>query len=216
MIKQAIITLNYVKNNDELYTLLRQVCVTSIRDYARRMNVDFILMNNNNDGYDGTFNQFQCLDYLDYYDKIMYIDGDCYIPKFFNTNILTKIDINSIGISPKNRNDWYYIEKIDCWSIYAFIIFCVHRNMRHYYLSCKEDRENRYEEIFLNIAIQRNQLESCIYDLSYIQDSKFFPKQIKTNKIYHFRCNDKDVKLYRDLLIKNLKQLKIKSRSCQR
>ena len=101
--KQAIITLNYVKNNDELYILLRQICVTSIRDYARRMNVDFVLMNNNNNRYDGTFNQLQCLDYLDYYEKILYLDGDCYVPKSFNIDILYRNYANLIGTQKKKQ-----------------------------------------------------------------------------------------------------------------
>ena len=98
MNKYLIISLNYINNNNELYTLLRQVCIPSIKDYAKRMNIDFVLMNNNNAKYIGTGNQLQCIEYLDYYDKIMYLDGDCYIPKSFNVNLVDYVNNNEIGM----------------------------------------------------------------------------------------------------------------------
>lgn len=205
--KQAIITLNYVKNNDELYILLRQICVTSIRDYARRMNVDFVLMNNNNDRYDGTFNQLQCLDYLDYYEKILYLDGDCYVPKSFNIDILYRNYANLIGTQKKNKEDWLYIERDDCYLVYSFVIFCINRDMRHYFLTRRENRIDLCEEIYINKVIKNNCLDKFTYNLPYILDSKFFPKKIKNNKIYHFICNNMKTKFYRDILIKEMKEM---------
>lgn len=66
----------------------RCICAIYSRDYAKRINVDFILMNKNNDRMHNTWNQLQFLDYLKYYDRIAYIDGDCYIPKYCYHNFL--------------------------------------------------------------------------------------------------------------------------------
>ena len=130
--KQAIITLNYIINNDELYSLLRQVCVPSIRAYAKRMNIDFILMNNNNNIYNSKNKQLQCLEYLNYYDKILYIDGDCYIPKLFNINMFNRMNNNCksnnyIGMS-KNLFPTYHI-KGNCHIYYPFVILLVDKVM---------------------------------------------------------------------------------------
>ena len=86
--KLAIATLNYGYKENKWYQYMRDVFVSSIRDYAKRINVDFILMNNNNNRFIGTWNQLQFLDYLSYYDRIAYIDGDCYIPKYCYHNFL--------------------------------------------------------------------------------------------------------------------------------
>ena len=86
--KLAIATLNYGYKENKWYQYMRDVFVPSIRDYAKRINVDFILMNKNNDRMCDTWNQLQFLDYLKYYDRIAYIDGDCYIPKYCYHNFL--------------------------------------------------------------------------------------------------------------------------------
>ena len=206
MIKQAIITLNYVKNNDELYTLLRQVCVTSIRDYAKRMDIDFILMNNNNDRYDGTVNQFQCLEYLDYYDKIMYIDGDCYIPKLFNINILDMVNMNEIGLSkilqPYDYNDIY-----DCYIKYPFVILVITKNTRNIfkpYLKNITIITDKYEEILLNKIMQS--CEDKIAYLPYFKTYYFIP--LRHDIICHLLCNKNNIHKYKKILIDKLKNFK--------
>lgn len=90
--KQAIITLNYGYKTNMWYKYMRDLFIPSILQYAKRINVDFILMNNNNSKYFDTWNQLQFLEYLDYYDRVMYIDGDCYIPKLFRHNFFNKVD----------------------------------------------------------------------------------------------------------------------------
>ena len=96
--KRAIITLNYGYKTNIMYKYMREVFIPSIRDYARRIQVDFILMNNNNSKYYDTWNQLQFMDYLDYYDRVMYIDGDCYIPKYFYCNFFEIVPHDKIGI----------------------------------------------------------------------------------------------------------------------
>lgn len=96
--KQAIITLNYGYEINAWYKYMREVFIPSIKDYAKRINVDFILMNNNNNKYYNTWNQLQFMDYLDYYDRVMYIDEDCYIPKLFRYNFFNKVDNDKIGL----------------------------------------------------------------------------------------------------------------------
>lgn len=101
--KQAIITLNYGYETNAWYKYMREVFVPSIQQYAKRINVDFILMNNNNEKYYKTWNQLQFMDYLDYYDRVMYIDGDCYIPKLFRQNFFNKIEKDKIGLYENTR-----------------------------------------------------------------------------------------------------------------
>ena len=204
--KCAIISLNYIINNDELYTLLREICVHSIMKYAKRMSVDFILMNNNNNEYQGTSNQLQCIDYLFYYDKILYVDGDCYIPKNFNTHILNKIDNNVIGTTISR--DSPFIVEDNCYLKYRFVIFCIHKNMSHWFSTDKNNLIDLYEEIYINKIIQSNNLN--IKNLPYIHDIKYVPTRISNNTIYHFICNNKKrTHFYRNLIIKNIKKLKI-------
>ena len=96
--KQAIITLNYGYETNAWYKYMREVFIPSIKDYAKRINVDFILMNNNNSEYYNTWNQLQFLEYLDYYDRVMYIDGDCYISKFNKLNFFKIVSFDEIGL----------------------------------------------------------------------------------------------------------------------
>ena len=98
MEKLAIATLNYGYKKDKWYKYLRDQFIPSIRDYAKRINADFILMNNNNNRFIGTWNQLQFLDYLSYYDRIVYIDGDCYIPKYCYHNFFNNVPTNNIGL----------------------------------------------------------------------------------------------------------------------
>lgn len=120
--KYAVITLNFILNNDELYSLLRQVCVPSIRAYAKRMRYDFILMNNNTDKYTFKTKQLQCLDFLDYYDKILYIDGDCYIHKLFCIDLFNKTRNKNMGIT-FNTTSTYHAKKGGGGRLYK-IPFC--------------------------------------------------------------------------------------------
>ena len=96
--KLAIVTLNYGYEENKWYKYMRDVFVPSIRNYAKRINVDFILMNKNNDRLVDTWNQLQFLDYLKYYDRVMYIDGDFYIPKYFTYNYFEHTPTNKIGL----------------------------------------------------------------------------------------------------------------------
>ena len=145
--------MNYVKNNDSLYLTLREICVTSIKEYAKRLSVDFILMNNNNDRYDNKWNQLQSIEYLKYYDRIMYIDGDCYIPKYFNKNVFNLTKENEIGALVNINGYVNYIFTILSKSIHQIIlddfnIMGFNNIIQHF----------SNEEIFLNYIINKNKL----------------------------------------------------------
>ena len=202
MNKYLIISLNYINNNNELYTLLRQVCIPSIKDYAKRMNIDFVLMNNNNAKYIGTGNQLQCIEYLDYYDKIMYLDGDCYIPKSFNVNLLDYVNNNEIGmlraLSP------LYLKKQDCFINYPFVIFIIGKINKNLFISNDKDRKNKKEEIFINKIIDKNKKLIYVRDIPYIISRYLIPKY--NDKICHLLCNDEKIEKYKPILINQLKK----------
>ena len=105
---------------------MREVFIPSIKDYAKRINVDFILMNNNNSKYYNTWNQLQFMDYLDYYDRVMYIDGDCYVPKLFRSNFFNKIDKCKIGLYKTPL-----IRVPQC--IYTFTMMIINNKNRQYF-----------------------------------------------------------------------------------
>lgn len=211
--KQAIITLNYIINNDELYSLLRQICVASIRDYAKRMDIDFILMNNVNSRYDRTSNQLQCLEYLDYYDKIMYLDGDCYVPKLFNVNILDYVDEHEIGMQEAQK-PYDYDDRYDCYIKYLFVILVVNKYTREFLIDYKYKHYtilNQYEEIYLNKILQSITNKLQVHDLPFLRTYYFIPKRHDT--ICHLWCNKTEMYRYKEFLINSLKKVILKNKN---
>ena len=123
--KQAIITLNYGYETNAWYKYMREVFIPSIQQYAKRISVDFILMNNKNNRFYDTWNQLQFTEYLDYYDRVMYIDGDCYIPKLFRQNFFNKIEKEKIGLYENTK-------AIEPQCNLVFIAMLLNKSNRHY------------------------------------------------------------------------------------
>src|SRR5574344_904363 len=92
----AIITLNFGYKDNFYYRFLKDHIVPTIKDYANRIDTDFICMDRKPEKYNGTWNQLQFLEYFDIYDNIMYIDGDCFIPNNYNLNVFDIYDKNYI------------------------------------------------------------------------------------------------------------------------
>ena len=173
--KQAIITLNYGYETNMWYKYMREVFIPSIRDYAKRINVDFILMNNNNSKYYNTWNQLQFTEYLDYYDRVMYIDGDCYIPKFKKINYFDKVDFNKIGIY-KN----IYAPVYQCHS--SFILMLLSK-INRYFLTpppvCEQKHKWSNESDYI-CPMGKNMLNAC-----YTNEECFINECIYRYNIYY-------------------------------
>jgi hypothetical protein len=141
--KTAIITLNF--GELKFYKFLLDFAIPTMKDYADRIGSDFILMKDKPEKYNGTWNQLQCLEYLDYYDRICYFDGDIFINDKFNTNIFDIVPENYIGMEIHP----HIISK--CNKIFS--IFVV---------------DKKYKNIFTknipNIENQANTNYECIYD----------------------------------------------------
>ena len=153
--KQAIITLNYGYNENMWYKYMREIFIPSIKDYARRIQVDFILMNNNNNKYYNTWNQLQFLEYLDYYDRVMYIDGDCYIPKTFYYNYFNKVQQIKIAVSKDTFIKYPLPLQYLC--NLSFIVMLLNNQNRYFYYSLP------------NIFEQKKYIKhNCFYNLSQI------------------------------------------------
>ena len=207
--KQAIITLNYGYETNAWYKYMREVFIPSIRDYARRIQVDFILMNNNNNKYFDTWNQLQFMDYLDYYDRVMYIDGDCYIPKLFRYNFFN-ISSDKIGLYKKQFPETYQCDMV-------FVIMLVHAQYKLCFIPpiydeqkykyekfsnipCimgkyrKDDNCRVREECYINECVNKHNLKANIYYLTHLKTA---PHNYWLNKkmihdesnIYHIQLN---------------------------
>lgn len=158
--KQAIITLNYGYEINAWYKYMREVFIPSIRDYAKRINVDFILMNNNNSKYYNTWNQLQFMDYLDYYDRVMYIDGDCYVPKFNKLNFFEEVESDKIGVY---KNIFAKISQ--CHS--TFVSMVLNTNNTRYFTpppSIYEQKTKWIESSKYICPLGRNMLNACYAD----------------------------------------------------
>ena len=207
--KQAIITLNYGYETNAWYKYMREVFIPSIQQYAKRINVDFILMNNNNEKYYKTWNQLQFMDYLDYYDRVMYIDGDCYIPINFRINFFNKINFENIGIY-KNTNPLVS----QCNLIFVVVILSyINRqfftpppvNVQNYKYQRNSDficfmgkllKNSCYygEECYLNECINRYKLKEKIQYLTMLKVKPTFVLYLNdntlnklSNNIYHIQ-----------------------------
>ena len=207
--KQAIITLNYGYNKNMWYKYMREIFIPSIKDYAKRINVDFILMNNNNNKYFDTWNQLQFLEYLDYYDRVMYIDGDCYIPKLFRHNFFN-IPNNKIGLYKKQLP-----ETFQCNTVFVIMITQVQYKL-YFTLPTYHEQQYKYEkfsnvpcimgkyrkddncrvreECYVNECINTHNLHPKIYYLTHLKTT---PHNYRLNKkmiydesyIYHIQLN---------------------------
>jgi lipopolysaccharide biosynthesis glycosyltransferase len=83
--RKAIYTLNIPNRKNEIF----DVCVNSVREYAKRIGVDFIernsiqdhRMSNKNDYENIIMEKFYIYTLLRYYDRILYLDADILIKK---------------------------------------------------------------------------------------------------------------------------------------
>lgn len=204
--KLAIATLNYGYEENKWYQYMRDVFVPSIRDYAKRINVDFILMNKNNDRMCDTWNQLQFLDYLKYYDRVMYIDGDFYIPKYFTYNYFEHTPTDKIGLyivdleNDKMCNFPFIVMILNKYDKDLFIppsiyeqkynycfnsICLLDKNKpknKHFQCYCDNNpKEERFthEECYINICINRYNLKDRIHNLGdiIIKKRQFFLTQ---------------------------------------
>ena len=222
--KQAIITLNYGYETNMWYKYMREVFIPSIKDYAKRINVDFILMNNNNSKYYNTWNQLQFMDYLDYYDRVMYIDGDCYISKFNKLNFFKIVSFDEIGL----YKDIFAKNPI-CNNV--FIVMVIDKSNRIYFtpLPSVYDQKHKWEisseyicsfgrrmidacygdeECYINECIYLHKLKNKIthlINLKSIEYSPFLTKNMMSNKtdlIFHIKLQSTKIILSNDKFYK--------------
>ena len=210
--KQAIITLNYGYETNIWYKYMRKVFIPSIRNYSKRIHADFILMNDNNDRYFHTWNQLQLLEYLDYYDRVMYIDGDCYIPKTFRYNFFNVVPHDNIGLFENT-------EPIEHQCNLVFIVMLLSKINRIYFTpppvnEQKYKRTGKYnycsfgkplefacygrEECYINECINKYNIKYKIKYLSYLKNdneqtflSNYNISKFKLNNIFHINLNTK-------------------------
>lgn len=98
MTKYCVCTLHFNDYNNKYYSFLKEYAIPTIEAYAKRVGADFVLLDKNTEIYRGSWNQLRCLELLDSYDKIMYIDGDCFISESFSENIFDKVPYGCIGM----------------------------------------------------------------------------------------------------------------------
>ena len=225
--KIAIATLNYGYNKNLWYKYMRDMYIPSIRSYSKRINADFILMNNNNDRFIDTWNQLQFIEYLNYYDRVMYIDGDCYIPKYFNYNFFNNVTKNNIGLYQN-----IVPEVLECK--YTFVIMILDNFSKKYFtpppvneqkhkweniseyvcLMGKPIKDSCYqrEECYINECINRYKLHDKITKLEIVLKIKTSYLSVltqsmvfdKSNKyIYHAKNSERCV-FFQNKLNKNL------------
>ena len=228
--KIAIATLNYGYKENKWYKYLRDQFIPSIRDYAKRINADFILMNNNNNRFIGTWNQLQFLDYLSYYDRIAYIDGDCYIPKYCYHNFFNNVPTNNIGLY-----EYVFSEIKQCNN--TFVVMVLDKQYKNLFAPPPvSEQENKYisykgfclmgkqidnihnrcyqrEECYINECINRYKLNKFITHLTNLKTkyhNYFLTSSMiydKSNCFYHIQSSA--IKNEIKEIVANLKKEKI-------
>lgn len=226
MEKLAIATLNYGYKEDKWYKYLRDQFIPSICDYAKRINVDFILMNDNNGRFTGTWNQLQFLDYLNYYDRIVYIDGDCFIPKFFRYNFFNVVPYNNIGLyenifsEVKQCNHVFIVMVLNKYDRYLFTPPPVNMQKIKYSETSGYicpigipiiKRCYQREECYINECINHHKLKKYITHLANLK-TKYYGYFLtsamiydKSNCFYHIKSSEINNKL-KEVLTKSISQ----------
>ena len=156
-------TLNYGYETYPLYKFFRTYFIPTIKNYSERINSDFVLLDDSGSKYYGTWNQLKCFDLLEKYDRVLYFDGDCFIPKNFNINFFDKVEYGKIGTEISNQNN----------SIcrYAFFVMLIDRENKKYFSNFNVSLEKQKE---LN---NKNINNYCNTKKYYPQHKCFFTKE---------------------------------------
>ncbi len=187
--KECICTLHYNLNNSKYYKFLYDYAIPTIRDYANRINKDFIILDPDFNRYNGIWNQLRCFDLLDKYDRVLYIDGDHFIENQMNLDLFSLLDIDQIGmeIHPYKSSKCKYV----------FSMLLIHKKYKNLFMNefpnIKYQTEYDYtcmfeniectelynlntvrfprEECLLNQVILKNNLQNKVIDLLSLFDN---------------------------------------------
>lgn len=159
---------------------MRNYFIPTIKEYAKRVKCDFILMNDYNARFYKTWNQLQCLEYLRYYDRILYIDGDIYIPKKNHVNFFNEVPYGKIGLYRVAK-----APKIKCCK-YTFVALLIDKNSLRYILPITQKLPSyNYQKLLFDNKV----LDKCMLGISlkyscYLNEECWLNEQIYRNKSF--------------------------------